>query len=453
MNKNNTNRSCCLDKKTSTSKCKLSGRKAFMGYTAILTLFILFFASCATVPPVYKVHETTDLKGIYYCLPKNKIQVQVTITNKTYQEGAIYQNYTYLIPEAVDTTFKYKISDITINNQTVADQSQWYCAVFDKNFGKDVTISFERSPDGRLKNVNTQAQDNTIDKSAMAFSVITNIANTGINDSSNSYNRNRNKTIENMDMLKIYFNEKDGYSSMQVNKSSENINSKKQTVTKTYKPSIEQAQELAREYERIRSEKIKLITGQQSSINDIELYNEIIFQLEKRQNEIIELFYGKIITSKMVLNFETDTCNVDSVLFYYNPDKGLRFPNQSKVDRAVEAVNYLDSNYIPFRINIKKNDFRLKVMYDNDDTTRKNRGSFYYRIPGDVKTIISAGETILRDTTLVMAQAGTIARLPIRAGFLRTRYDIVFDPATGAMTKLSVNETVVDKIFQNRSSN
>ncbi|MCU0433299.1 MAG: DUF4831 family protein [Bacteroidia bacterium] len=415
----------------------------------VLYLFFAFFvllflfASCASVPPVYKVENQSDLKGIYYCLPKNKIQIQVTVTNTTYQGGALYQNYIYLIPEVIDTTFKYKIAGIKINNLSVADQSQWYCAVFDKNFGKDVTISFERTPDGCLKNVNTQAEDNTVEKTAAGFSIIANVGNNVGADTSRYQAGKQAAEAENLDMLQFNFNEKNLYNISADKKGAENVNNKKQTLTKTFKPSPEQAQELVREYERIRAEKLKLITGQQSNITDLQLYNEIIFQLEQRQNEIIESFYGKAITTKKIVSFETDTCNVDTVLFYYHPDKGLLFPNK---DKPAFKICTIDSTYVPFRVKIRKNNFDLKIKYSNDDKTPKNRGSFYYRVPGEIKTTVSMGEATLRDTTLLMAQAGTIARLPIRAGFLRTRYDIVFDPVTGAMTKLSVNETALDKI-------
>ena len=410
----------------------------------VMLILISFAWSCASVPDVYAVSAkesktAAKLNGIYYCLPKTQLMVSVQVQRTQKGLSAKFSNYADLIGLKYESGDEFSIEKVSFKTAAVADQSQWYFVHIKPNLLKQYELSFEQSAEG-IPNASTAAAEDLsveigVEVVKLAVDVLGLVSGipTGappILDTKNAQSvRNFNGTI---------FQVVDDSVASKLSKVPDEVN------------------KLVEEYAHLNSKYNQLITNNSSYELESTTLKLMIESINNRRLAIAEQFIGKSKKSTLNMQFVYDKneyADKDIPLFYFSKEAGV-FPVSMPFNLLTEGKQTVLS--IPrgfqaekapkpaeaFVLHLSKLPYALKgdSVYNYEPyLEKKKRGSFCYRIPAQVNAYCSLNNELLKDTTVLIAQAGVIKQLPRKAGVFNTKYELKFDPVTGALTSIKIN--------------
>ena len=178
----------------------------------------------------------------------------------------------------------------------------------------------------------------------------------------------------------------------------------------------ELAMEAMRHIQEIRDAKFKLLTGFQETAYEAGSIKYMYEQLDRQENELLDLFRGKNFTA-----YEHHT-------FYYTPSsKGkttalplFRFSTGS----GLSAANSGSGEDVV--LNMEKNTFALTT----GDVEEPQNGGVAYRVPGFAVAKITFEGEILAEQRMQINQFGSIRRLPAK------NFKATFHPQTGGLKSI-----------------
>jgi Domain of unknown function (DUF4831) len=381
----------------------------------VFTVFIIALVwSCASVPPVTKVigKDVAVQKGIYYCLPKNEVVVNVTVSRTETGVGAEFKDYADELGWEYKSDTNFKIEGIEIKNMTVADQSQWYHVEIKPHLFRKINLNYESNGNGVPNSVLAESQDQSVEITTEVLKFAAELASKFIPIPL------PDRTSLIADTEKLF----------------------KDSISNTQKKEIipEKAVRLINEYKKLKDNQLELISNQSKHVLSVETFKLMNESITKKMNEIEAHFVGKERIKKINLKFVFNNLQENKTIFFFDKKTGINGITP-EVEIPQDFISLTAS--VPYIVELDKKSYKsMGDTFQLKNTDKKHtKGSFFYNIPGEVSLKITKNKVLVIDTTLLMTQAGVVGQLPIKAGFFKTKYDVKFDAATGALTKISIN--------------
>ena len=180
-------------------------------------------------------------------------------------------------------------------------------------------------------------------------------------------------------------------------------------VTKTqsvYKSFENKAEEAANFIFLIREKRFELISGMADYYPDGIALDVALNELDRLENEYMDLFIGKKFTSTYVANFEFTPTDKDLhqpyILFRFNKDKG------------VVPSNDLSGRPIIVELEDLQQTKNLSGIFQESGTDEESefKNKFYYRVPDLVNVKIFDGGALIASRKLDVEQFGEIIQIP-----------------------------------------
>jgi Domain of unknown function (DUF4831) len=405
--------------------------------TAVMILLITLAWSCASVPDVYAVNEEQPTsaslyKGVYYCLPKTQMTVSVQVQRTQKGLNAKFSEHASLIGLTYESGDEFSIEKVSFKTTAVADQSKWYFVHIKPSLFKKYELLLEQSAEGIPNASMAAAEDMSVEIGVEVVKIAVDVlglvsgvpAGAGLGNQVNS-----DKLLQrNLEQYSLDIK----------------VDPKLKNVPDSVKKLIQEYAKLSSDYN-ISSHELESAT-----------LKLMIESINSRRQTIAEQFIGKSKKSVLTMHFvydKADYADKDIPLFYFSKEAGVFSISESLTaltDRKQTMLSIpkgFQSEKAPkpveaFVLHLSKLPFILKgdsVSNFDSHPDKKDRGSFCYRIPAQVNAHCSWKNEFQKDTTLLVAQAGIIKQLPRKAGVFKTKYELKFDPATGALTTIKVN--------------
>jgi hypothetical protein len=388
--------------------------------TAVMILLITLAWSCAAVAPVTKVagKDVSVEKGIYYCLPKNEVVLNVTVSRTDTGVDAEYPEFASEFGWKYERDSTFKIENILITNVAVADQSQWYFVEIKPHLLRTINFTYESNGNGIPAAATVESQDQSVEvvtevikfgaELAAKFLPLPSIGGAAPLVNAKSIPNSALHSAKDTDSVQASQGNKSAKRKIRVN-------------------------ELRSEYENLKNKQTELITNQSKFALTAETFKLMNEAVTKKMQDIEAQIVGKERIRTIKLKFVLSNPGEIKELFYFDKKSGIKISSDSVDLPADFRAKKADVKYT---VNIAKNTFQLK---NGSSENSQSKGSFYYNIPGEVNVTINKGNAVIKDTLLLMAQAGVVAQLPLKAGHFKSKYEVKFDPNTGALTKISIN--------------
>lgn len=412
---------------------------------ALVMLILISLAwSCASVPNVYAVSKeqptsASRYKGVYYCLPKTQLMVSVEVQRTQKGLNAKFSEHASLIGLTYESGDEFSIEKVSFKTSAVADQSQWYFVHIKPNLFKKYELSFEQSAEG-IPNASTAAAEDMsveigVEVVKLAVDVLGLVSGIPTGAAQIVDSKLAKLKIDASKINDIVLDDK--VATMLINVPDE-------------------VKKLVEEYAQLNSHYNKLITNNSAHEIESTTLKLMIESINSRRLTIAEQFIGKTKKSTLTMHFVYDKAvyaDKDIPLFYFSKEAGVFSVSESLTaltDRKQTMLSIpksFQSEKAPkpveaFVLHLSKMPYTLKgdsVRNFDSHPDKKDRGSFCYRIPAQVNAHCSWKNEFQKDTTVLVAQAGVIKQLPRKAGVFKTKYELKFDPATGALTTIKVN--------------
>ncbi|MCA6363504.1 MAG: DUF4831 family protein [Bacteroidetes bacterium] len=392
--------------------------------TAVMILLITLAWSCAAVPPVTKEAggDIPVKKGIYYCLPKNEVVVNVTVSRTDVGIDAAYPEFASQFGWKYKRDSSFKIENISIANVAVADQSQWYFVEIKPRLLRTINLTYESNGNGIPAAATVESKDQSVE-------VVTEVIKFGAELAAKFL------PLPSMGGMARGVDEK----IISRSRSQSQSQSKKDTTSsvpeqgKDFLNRKNKVDELQKEYERLKNNQVDLISNQSKFALTAETFKLMNEAITKKMQDIEVQIVGKERIRTIKLKFVLSNPGETKTLFAFDKKSGLKASSDS-VDLPADFRSKTEG--VKYAVSITKKPFQLK---NGSSENGQSQGSFYYNIPGEVSVAIRKGNAVIKDTLLLMAQAGVVAQLPIKAGHFKSKYEVKFDPTTGALTKISIN--------------
>ena len=181
----------------------------------------------------------------------------------------------------------------------------------------------------------------------------------------------------------------------------------------------EQALEIVNLLEETRESRLKLLTGFQETAYDAGTMAYMDKQLQKLENNYLDLFRGKTLRT-----YKTHT-------FYYTPSSTsekdepvlFRFSKGTGITSSKSGTG--DEITLDFILNESA---LLAGEFPTPQKDESNLSGIAYRIPGSARCLVKNNSEILFDSIITISQLGGVKRLPAQ------KFKADFDPSTGGIT-------------------
>ncbi|HTF06176.1 MAG TPA: DUF4831 family protein [Bacteroidia bacterium] len=391
-------------------------------YILLSAFLFTCFNACVTSVPVYNVAENKHPKngeGLYYALPKNVITADITITRTQITEAPFGKFADSLLALEYKPGVTFEIEETKIASYSVVDSAEWYFVDLRKNgVFKKVSVSMTVGENGILSNSSAEVENKTIDYAIETIEFVATVAG---------------KIIP-------FGNPVAGINST----ASENFQSDDKEKPKTL---LDSALNVIKQLNDIESRRIELISNTTKASVSAEALQIMLKELDAKKKELLSLFVGIKKIKKITLRFENETIN-DSTLFTFSEKAGLSgLPASMNIDSAfLPKIQMPGANAVTIRFS---NAQFLPVAMKNSDPVKKT-SSFYYRIPANTTVQVWQGSKILTQTEMLIAQKGVVKSLPMKTGGMKTKYELKYDPKTGALLEIKMNgEPISDETIEN----
>ena len=345
----------------------------------LLLLFVLAMTASVTFAQYVTTHAKMAMpgqqQGIYYALPRTVLKIDFVMDKIDLVRGP-YSDYVGLIGanEYVnEDAEEYRLTNVRMSTYAEADPQATFFVAFNKKGAND---EFYLSPKGILQGVGMNVETSEIASS---------------------------EPIMEQEMPVVDRTFKYHYGA------------------KGYKSEDQMARAAADMINRIREEKIKLITGYQETSFALDTYRQMYADLEAMENEYLSLFVGKRIVQTVVKTV------------YVTPKKGV--PNMtvgtfSKDDGFVAGVSEeVDGVNVMVQLISLNTTGSINQASQSAVESLSQDNKLFYRIPetANVKVMVDE-ETVLSCRTTV-AQFGAFTLAPLG------NTKMAFDPNTGQVIR------------------
>lgn len=351
-------------------------------YTAVLSLL-----SCkpSSVTTTQKINESEigTKQGIIYALPKTNINFMIEAVRTDIVPGPYH-----------DYAEKY----IGISDVHHSQSSQWEITNIDINSFNDIDASayYVLNPTGKF-NVNI---DKLI-KNEIVFPINSIVKNEYENQFYGGNNDAQGVVFKDLSVTKYIGEEKVTYYK-RVQKDSVFAKVpvvKTQSVHKTFE---DKAEEAASFIFMIREKRFELLSGMADYYPDGKALEVALAELNRLENEYLDLFIGKTYQSSYNANFEfsptIEQLNQPNILFRFSDDKGILPANDLSGRPIIIELEKLNNSKDLSQINV------------NNPNEHNN---LYYRLPELTKISVFDSNALLANRKIKIYQFGNTILLPI----------------------------------------
>lgn len=355
---------------------------------ALLCIGICFIHGCKS----YKVHHITNnfdynkikSNGIIYYLPKTELVITLEVTKTTYTKGVYSQYSTKLlnISNPHNTSYShYAVSNIYIEPKSLPDSNYMYFIEFpSKCRKKNSSLHLNFAEYGILSEINYTAYPTKKTKNQRIDSI--------------SFDNNEKNDNKQIIIYNLYEKTDTILEKILVDS---NIIERKTFKTRTATKTEEQkAIETASIIMDLRDARIKLLTGESEVPYDAKTIRYMCEQLEHAEKQYLELFTGKINTSKQTYKFfiNPQNCNEIIPICSFDVTNGINNTNMNN------NINISFSPYTSIAIN-------NKLLQQ-----KTSSNSLFTKIPNCFKVDIQINNNILHSQIINIAQFSKAIALP-----------------------------------------
>ncbi|MGC9151612.1 MAG: DUF4831 family protein [Microbacter sp.] len=180
------------------------------------------------------------------------------------------------------------------------------------------------------------------------------------------------------------------------------------------------AEVAAKQIYNLRDSRISLITGNLDKVPDGSALKEMLAQMDKSENDLMELFVGKTVTIPTTVTFEIIPAQEvnNEVLFRLSNENGV--------------VGRGDLSGQPYYLNVKD----ITSPKPSSGADRGGDNALFYRVPGKALiTLVDPSGNVIAKSSVTMAQFGAIQALPSSL-FGKNQVKVHIDPSTGALLSI-----------------
>lgn len=375
-----------------------------------------------TVESVQGATETPMGRGLFYYLPQNGIEVEVTVEKTTYKKG-IYGDYAAKLL-GIDNYIKedksfYKIVSVELRNTVQPDPQQQYCIYANR---ADLFPSVSLSPEGVLATVNhprPQLNQAAWRETPTARPI-------------GSPRQAHRSSIGSLG-VKAPFADLNVYEKYDTTYVEEWVDTTR--VLRPVLTPVVEAKSLAQKAEEIanliiesKKYRIDLLTGLQEvnyAPQTIQFMHDNLLQIE---NEYMESFTGIISRAEEHFTFRIDIADTTTCypVAFFDAQNGIlpiEAGDQALIRPEDEDVLRVKLLPLPYA-----GDQALICEQSRLDLKKPTPKGIHYRQPQAVNAQVHLGTQLLRQTDLFVAQWGDVLVLPVVKGTM-----ILLDPTTGAL--------------------
>lgn len=316
-------------------------------------------------------------RGIYYALPRTVIQLDFVVEEIELLEGP-YSDYVYMIGAddyIMEDGMEYRLVDVMMTTYAEADPNATFFVEMNAKKG-DVT-EFYMTPKGILQGV-------------------------GIASTSSPLTSNPSPLTSHLSPL-----------------TSQDRTFKYQYGSKAKSPE-QMAYAAVEMINRIRDEKIKLLTGFQETAFTLDTYRQMYADLDQMENDYLSLFVGKRIVNTVVKTV------------YVTPSKEV--PSQSiarfSTDKGFSTGVSGPGNVITLQALSLKTTGSINEPSQSAVETISHENKLFYRIPETANVKVSMGNEVLLEKRVDVAQYGVFMLAPLG------KTKLALDPTTGQITEM-----------------
>jgi hypothetical protein len=381
-----------------------------------LTVIILLIAACSTI----NVHHVDNSKvavmndGIYYALPKTAISVEVTV-NKINKVKGPYSEYAakYLgISNVIsENSISYSLENVKISSYSVPDPAQYYFIELPKCGHRKNAVMLQLSESGIINSINAPCEMKPTNETNLAI---------GTTDALNEppsltfLSSNIAETFDTT-IIPVYLDT--------------TFLMKKVIKRITFEKTDEQkAKEVSDLIMKVKGEKFNMIRGYAEVNYSKESIEYMTQQLDKLENEYLNLFKGITVKHQLKYYFVYNPSNAESTvftpLFRFSSKEGIVDTSNANGDNIYLHIQRLGNT---------------KVVADFEkaktDAKKKTHG-YYYRIPEYATVTVLSNDKVKAETNILIDQYGTISELPIKKNLKVSYY-----PNSGSLKTVSYKKT------------
>lgn len=316
-------------------------------------------------------------RGIYYALPRTVIQLDFVVEETELLEGP-YSEYVHLVGAEdyiLEDGMEYRLVDVTMNTYAEADPNATFFV--EMNVKKGDVAEFYLTPKGILQGVGIAPTPSTLNSQLPTPNSQLTTPNSQDRTFKYQYG-SKGKSLEQM-----------AYAAVEM------IN-------------------------RIREEKIKLLTGFQETAFTLETYRQMYADLDQMENDYLSLFIGKRIVNTVVKTV------------YVTPSKEV--PTQSiarfSTDKGFSNGTSGSGNVISLQALSLKTTGSINEPSQSAVETISHENKLFYRIPETANVKVSLGNEVLLEQRVNIAQYGVFMLAPLG------KTKLALDPTTGQITEM-----------------
>ena len=379
----------------------------------ILSTLVISLTACVSTVPVYNVKSSNcpdEKQGLYYALPKTVVTADIVVSLTQIKAGPFYDLSKELLGiESEKNSKEYKIEEIKLGSYSVVDSSEWYFVDLSKNgLFKKVSITTTLAENGTISSASAEAENKTLDYTMQTITFAAGIAAKFI-----PFTSAGGSPVPQNNMLP-----------------EKGAKSPKGPVMLTHRDSglllISKIQDL-------QVKRTNLITNGESEIA-ADALQIMLKEIDTAIEGLMENFVGTKIVKKTTLHFDQEHIS-EKMLFNFSTKDGIfGLPASMNINKAfVTTVASGD----PITLHFVNQQSIPAVM--KTQSTQSSKSGFYYRIPVNTTVQVLKGNVVLNQADILIAQNGVTKSLPAKAGGGKNKYELKYDPKSGALLEIKVN--------------
>lgn len=382
--------------------------------TLILLVLAIFIAGCSSHKPLTVIHVTEleaghSRQGYFYALPRNAVVIDITVLKDEHIPGPFAQYAEKLLSlEDVVTrqTQQFSIQEVTFTRLAEPDPNQFYFVEAEPDELGNMPFSLHVTENGIITSVNAEKPEARVQQIEAGTS----------RNLQSSFQASFNHFMESLLHERV--------DTILERVRMDTITVERKTLRRTWveKTSEVRAREVADQILKIRGKRFDLLSGFAEITYSKEALQYMNEQLEKSENDYLELFTG--ISGQSIAKYrftylpDKNNTAMPDTLFHFCTNRGI--------------INIPDRNTQPVVLTIFRDNAtrQMSVFTMNPTGKRQTQRGFYYRIPENARFTITSADNTIAETQMMISQFGVTTSLP------PDNLRIEFYPNTGAVRKV-----------------
>ncbi|MEI7596755.1 MAG: DUF4831 family protein [Bacteroidota bacterium] len=360
----------------------------------IIFISLVFMFSCnSKFVNVYHINEKSDVaqgRGFYYALPKTMLKIEVTVNKVHYAKGPYAQfaeKYLNIAEVIKNDTITNEISNIEMTTTVIPDPENYYYIEMPKCTNKN-NYNIQVNTAGIISSIN---QNIALDKKQKPVRDYHNYTESEIEAFSKTFVTSSLKVDIDTVIEKVMVD------SVLVEKKRFNKSLKQ-------KSNDEKAKEASETIFKLRNYKFSLISGEAETAYEKNTLQLMINELDKEEQEYLELFTGTTLTVPEVYTFyytpDGQATNDMAVLFKFDKAKGILPAEGYEGDTVVLTIQRNMKSII------------LKSYIEAQMASKNKKHGIYYRIPESATFTVKQGYDVKIEKSLIISQFGAVLAFP-----------------------------------------